>query len=82
MGRDLVTLRDDQLPPKELWFGTTEGEWPLAVLHNVPQVIAWLEAGEPGRKRRAWRVVSYELGPELCVIRNQPILAEVTDAGS
>jgi hypothetical protein len=64
-------LRKDQLPPKDLWLGKTDGEWPITVLHSEAQVIAWLESN----KQRVRR----ELGPELTVIYNKPILAEVRD---
>jgi hypothetical protein len=71
-------LRKDQLPPKDLWLGKTDGEWPITVLHSEAQVIAWLESNKQ-RVRRAWKITSYELGPELTVIYNKPILAEVRD---
>ena len=71
-----MTLRDDQLPPPELWLGKVDGEWPIHVFTSEASVKQWL-SGEADRPFRAWRVLEIKMGPELRLIAPEPYLQEV-----
>lgn len=46
--------------PEVMWFGTTDGEWPIQTFPSEEMALAWLRGESPTgivlvRKRRIWR---------------------------
>lgn len=63
--------------PKELFVGTTRGEWPLTCFESAHHAMAWLQSGGQ-KKRRLWRIrisQSEELGIKIV----EPHLVPISD---
>lgn len=63
--------------PTELWFGTTDAQWPIHCWEAERHAIAWVREQDGLRKRRIWKA-SVSNPVEYTLVTPEPHL-EVVD---
>lgn len=63
--------------PQIMWFGTTDGQWPIQCWESATHAMYWLREGDSeGRRRRLWQASLMEVS-EYEVIAPEPYLKEL-----